>query len=88
MARGKTILIAGGSDMSAAISLQLKKLGDVEIVTPDQAKERGIEPLGLSFQQRIEDFISTKPLEITITDFNPPMTRRERRKQEREKKKH
>lgn len=87
MGRGKPILICGGAGiLSAAIQLQLEKLGGVEVIAPNEAKESGLEPIGLSFQQRAEDLLITpETVKITSTDFTPPISRRERRAQNRKK---
>lgn len=81
----RKFIIVGCSPLGSAIRNQLEKLGDVVMVTPEQAEEQGLTPIGTSFQQRTEDLLIT-PDTVTISKTpEPPLSRRERRKQERRK---
>jgi len=70
------IVCAEANVLSAAIQNQLGKYGQqgIEIVTPEQAMERGI-----TFNEP-EPIVFTAPAKLEYpTEFNRPLTRRERR---------
>lgn len=80
MGIGKPIAIvrSAGSVLSAAIQTQLEKLGNIEIVSAEEIKERGI----IFNQPEPIEYNAPIPLEQSAY-FVPPMTRRERRAQKR-----
>lgn len=85
MENRRKFLIIGtaGVDLNSAVHAQLAK-HEVEVVSPDEATERGItisSPNTLA--ERVNQIITEKE---TVTYFQPPLTRRERRAQERKSK--
>lgn len=75
------IIIVGASPISAQIAPLIKD-HTVEVWTPEQAKYRGVQ---FNKPEPIE-FVAPKHLDITSRPTNP-LTRKERRKQERDKRK-
>lgn len=83
------IIGADAGIMSAAVQLQLAKLQEqgIKIISTEQANDQGLIPIGTSFQQRIEDILITPDTASVQKPYKPPLSRYERRKQERENRK-
>ncbi|MFI1771014.1 hypothetical protein [Thalassobellus citreus] len=81
----KVIMIAGGGFGKTALNVakeHAQKGIDIEIVTPEEAKERG-----LNIKTEVPEMKPLTLIDHRIYEDRPPPTRAERRKQARTKRK-